>query len=283
MKSSLRAIFGGMVAATLALGLGIGPSSASNEAPAPSINVDQALEPCVAAALDTKARQWTCTAKGLYVHKDRFGQTQRDAKGQIAPMFLEVSSAKRANLLSTSARPADLAPLAGTTDEYDSWCENGSICNRLISAYIAETKGNAAYGNQNGAIGAYDIVIRTSLSGRRANNTLTFYHDAGPTLGFSGTTINCIQVPEFSFAQPCGSTPVSDFSIGQGNFRHTTGLVYGANSLTNSDSYVTQVTTSFLPAGYSLYQAAPWHQWSFFAPKARYGATFLEDNLLTAS
>jgi len=37
---------------------------------------------------------------------------------------------------------------------YDTWCECGTVCHREISAYIEETKRNAAYGNQDGAIGA---------------------------------------------------------------------------------------------------------------------------------
>ena len=44
-------------------------------------------------------------------------------------------------------------------DDYDSWRENGTVCGRQISEYIAEVKGNGAYGDATGVIGALDFIV----------------------------------------------------------------------------------------------------------------------------
>ncbi|MFC8411765.1 hypothetical protein [Arthrobacter sp. NPDC057259] len=152
-------------------------------------------------------------------------------------------------------------------DEYDTWCENGSICQRLITDYIAETKGNAAYGDQNGAIGAYDIIIRTNLNGRQANNTVTLYHDAGPALGFTEAAIECFEMRPWTTSNPCGSVPLPPFSISASNWRYSSGLKYG-NYLANENPYLVEVSYSFLPAGYNLYIPPPLTNIEFSCPSS---------------
>lgn len=260
-------------AAALILSVGIvsAPANATVQI-SDGIHVDDALELCVATAVEQKIQQWTCTAEGLYVQRDASGKVKRDSDGKSSLEFHEMKSLgyrEPTEKVSPSKAESLLAPVsaAALADEYDTWCENGTICDRLINDYIAETKGNAAYGNQNGAIGAYDVILRTNLNGRQANNTVTIYHDAGPSLGFTNNTIYCFEVPIGVFAQPCGETPPVSFTVSQSNRKYSSGLKYG-NYLANANPYLTQVRTSFLPAGYNMYEAAPLTNKTFNCPKS---------------
>ncbi|NLU80620.1 hypothetical protein HCA58_20060 [Micromonospora sp. HNM0581] len=62
------------------------------------------------------------------------------------------------------------------------------------SRYIGETKGNATYGDSNGVVGSFDVIIRNSLQGRRGRWTVSLIWDYGPSLTFSDSWINCYEV-----------------------------------------------------------------------------------------
>lgn len=143
-------------------------------------------------------------------------------------------------------------------DDYDGWCENGSICGRNISQYITEVKGNAAYGNQYGAIGTYDAVLRVNLNGRQANGTVTIIWDSGPALNFNGSRYNCYQVG----VTACGSHVVADRRVTSTSRRSSSGLIYG-NYLANSADYYNAFDTNFVPDGYPQYDAAPINTYKF--------------------
>ncbi|MBB4752475.1 hypothetical protein [Actinoplanes lobatus] len=106
-------------------------------------------------AVKTRTSQWVCTAAGLTA-------MQRTPSGALTTAFTPVAPA-------VSPQQTDVGVLA---DDYDTWCENASTCRRKLSAYIAETKGNAAYGNsqglrcaiQDGAGGSTRLSIRAGAS-----------------------------------------------------------------------------------------------------------------------
>jgi hypothetical protein len=83
----------------------------------------------------------------------------RDANGRLTRAFTAVEPAVPARM--------ERGTVGVLADDYDSWCENGSICTRNVTLFISETKGNAAYGDLTGVIGTFDVVLRTNLNGRQ--------------------------------------------------------------------------------------------------------------------
>lgn len=190
-----------------------------------------ALAPCVQAAKKTGAKAWTCMPTGLTVTTDAAGKPS----GQFTPI--------------AAAVPARIDGPVGTLDDYDTWCENGSICHRKISSYIGETKGNAAYGNSQGVIGTFDVVLRTNLNGRQAQWRVTLIRDTGPGLQFSNVRVNCWEEISNWPDNNCGVHGAGSPYV---SYRWGSGLLYG-NRLNNSNEYYGAVNGSFTPNGYPQY------------------------------
>ncbi|MFJ3841139.1 hypothetical protein ACIPY6_37335 [Streptomyces sp. NPDC090054] len=108
------------------------------------------LQACVDEAREKRSEAWTCMGGTLRVTEDDQGRST-DAAYVVA----EDST--------VTARPLAAAP---AKDDYDSWCENGTICSRKINDYTAEVKGNGAYGNSKGVIGTFDVIYRQSFDGK---------------------------------------------------------------------------------------------------------------------
>ena len=141
---------------------------------------------------------------------------------------------------------ASATPMAGTSDPDDSWCENASICHSDISDYISKTKGNAAYGNQNGVIGTFDVVLRTNLNGRQPRYTVKYIRDTGPTLTIKGT-VNCVK--DQVFDGTCGHYSVGTRTVSS---KYTSGLI-NADRIANDkpDNYFSTITGTLTAKGYS--------------------------------
>jgi hypothetical protein len=197
-----------------------------------------ALAPCINLAVKQRVAQWICTADGLT-------SLSRDAAGNLTRSFTSIAP-------SGASEGSDNRLL----DDYDTWCENGSICHRKISSYISETKGNAAYGNQSGALGSYDVVIRTNLNGRQAQWRVTLIWDSGPSLDFNDTYVNCYEEINNWPDTDCGDHYIGGPVISGSSWRWDSGIVYG-NRLNNSNEYYAAVNTYFTPSGYPTYIAAP--------------------------
>lgn len=136
-------------------------------------------------------------------------------------------------------------------------CYWQGCCRLKISSYIHETKGNAAYGNQNGVIGSYDAIVRTSMNGRQHRWTVTLIHDSGPSLGFSYAKMRCWQDRDWWTSDlHCGDKGVGSPSVSRYSRTWTSSLIYG-NRLVNSDDYYAQFLTNFTPYGYPTYTAGP--------------------------
>jgi hypothetical protein len=229
------------VAAAAAMTVLLTPGPVSAE-PAKTPKTDgaaAALAPCVELAVKTRTSQWVCTAAGLTA-------MQRTSSGAPTAAFTPVAPA-------VSPQQTDVSVLA---DDYDTWCENGSICRRKLSAYIAETKGNTAYGNSQGVIGTYDVILRTNLNGRQAQWKVSLIWDSGPTLDFNDTYVNCYEENNNFPDSNCGDHYIGGPVIGPSGWRWNSGTVYG-NRLNDSNNYYAAVNTLFTPSGYPTYIAAP--------------------------
>jgi hypothetical protein len=247
------------------------------------------LDKCVSAATSAKHQQWTCFGGELTIEKDAKGndvnRTERIAPelptqaqgspqasaGTAAFSTASYSSGSRATMLTIGS--ARVVPMAGG-DYDDTWCENGSICTTTSSAYASKTKGNAAYGNQNGAIGAYDAILYTNLNGRQGQWSVKLIWDAGPSLKFWSPAVACLQKDFWQGAINCGYHYTSvDPTISSAVFRYTSNTLYG-NKLVNAAEYYGQFRTAFTPSGYPQYIAAPLHGKVFNCPSGTGNCTF---------
>jgi hypothetical protein len=90
---------------------------------------------------------------------------------------------------STTAAPQTSAgpmPASRVGEDYDFWCESKSKCSRKISAYIAETKGNATYGVNDEVYGSMDIIWRQNFDGPWSRWRLTLKWESGSAVEDDG-------------------------------------------------------------------------------------------------
>lgn len=235
MNRTRVAVFAAAVATAMTALLPSGASAASGPT---------ALERCTTAALERGATLWTCVGGTLtYLPAARL-----DSAGErVESSTPKEGSEWTTEVIATDRRPSTLLggtgvmPL-GNGDAWDTWCEAGSICSRKITSYISETKGNGAYGNQNGAIGAFDLILRTNLNGGQPQYTVGINHDSGPLLRVYAT-VNCVW--DKLFDGTCGHFPISEVYVG--NYRSP--VIYG-NRVPSSGTYFSTLTGTFTPDGY---------------------------------
>lgn len=189
---------------------------------------------CVSLAVQRNLDAWVC-----------LGQTLTYTDG---------GKVKRESLpAAASDAPLAISPMAITPEptNYDTYCDYGrDTCTGYASRYISWTKGNALYGNSNGAIGSFDVVLRTNLNGRQPRYTTRFFHDSGPGLSFSGTIINCREDntgPDSNCGNFGAFSGSSSYTLGTGNFASST--IYG-NRLNDSNDYFSTIAGYFTPTGY---------------------------------
>jgi hypothetical protein len=229
----LRALLAIACAFALAASFQVAASAQPGKADQQKVDeTSRTLARCIDAALSSKAESWTCTPAGLTI-------TDNAGKQSFSPV-------------EPSVAPTTVSGGVVVMDDYDGWCENGSICHRVISSYIAETKGNAAYGNQNGVIGTFDVVMRINLNGRQAQTKVTLIWDSGPGIKFNEVWANCWEEINLFPDTNCGNHYAGAPSIGPGNWRYDSGTLYG-NRLNNSNEYYMAVSGRFTPSGYPQY------------------------------
>ena len=171
-----------------------GASHKWQESNDPSIKDGSPLDECIDAAQDVAEgadiESWSCIGGELVTTTvDTQGKLQRQSR-DVVPRVVEWQD------------PDTITP----ADDYDSWCESGSICGRSISAYIAEVKGNGAYGDGNGVIGSFDQVLRASMSGSRPGWRALLDWDSGPAITPQEFTISCKKHVASGPDPVCGST-----------------------------------------------------------------------------
>lgn len=250
-----RAALAALVATTLlaATPANAGPAPASNK---PATTNEPQPEACISIALSGDADYWTCNAEGLTeIYLDGSGEPQPPVYTPFDPPQPIVESGPSAY------------------DDWDTWCESGSICRRKINSYASETKGNAAYGNSSGVIGTYDVIIRTNLNGRQANHGLALIWDSGPGLDFNDVYARCREDRNNYPDANCGDHYAGGPLISAGYFRWNSATLYG-NRLVNANPYYADVTANFIPTGYPTYIAAPLRSMKWNCPSGTANCIF---------
>ena len=259
MRLSRRTV---RVALICMVGVGVGMVAPPPAVAAPAAPVAAEANPlasCTQVALERKLPQWSCVG-GLLAWE----AAERSPDGPTHQV---------AHLERVAAELPDI-PAAITADDYDYWCENGSICTRRINAYASETKGNGAYGNGEAKIGNHDLIIRTSLNGRQANWNVSVIWDGGPDITFSNFNINCREDqtgpdPNCGVFRAIGNGNY----IGSGRVRVNSGIIYG-NRLVDSNPYHADLGGYFTPTGYSRFTFGTLTSARWNCPKGTGNCTF---------
>lgn len=242
------------------------PTAIATEAGGKSDGPDSAVQQqCISAAKRTQSQAWTCVGGALTA---------------------QVIGAKGANQLlvkqfGSGAAEMTPAPAAGTAgilaDDYDSWCETGSVCGRKISDYTAEVKGNGVYGVGSQVVGRLDIVYRQTFNGYRPRWRGLLIWDSGPTVRprpfYAYCRINRTGTDGF-----CGNITFSFAAISSTSWRawspSSTGFhQLGGNPLVNGTEYHDDLYGSFTADGYSqIFYAATIHtgRWRQCNPNCKY-------------
>lgn len=209
---------------------------------ASAATLDDPNASCEARAMELRAVAWVCF-DGTLTYSDRAKTTHTEVieSSQLAP-----SSDTAVTPLATQSEPSN----------YDTYCEYSGTCVGFRSAYIGWVKGNALYGDSDGGIGSFDVVLRISLNGRQPQYYTKFYHDSGPALTFSGTNINCKEDnsgPDSNCGNFGAFNNSSSRNLGTGSFNSS--VIYG-NKLVDSNDYYSTISGYFTPAGYPRFTMA---------------------------
>jgi len=153
-------------------------------------------------------------------------------------------------------RATDEGGVRGRGDSYDTWCETGSICRRELTPYIHETKGNAAYGDEDGVIGTFDQILKVNLNGRSPRLQGIWDWDSGPSVEFTGMRITCRE-EQFGPNPNCGSHAPDHnrngaFTISSSD-RRDTGRVINNEPVEDDGDYYAEITGYFTPNSYPRY------------------------------
>lgn len=163
------------------------------------------LDRCIDLAKTTAGGPWSCVG-------DQF--SYQESSGEWTTLTLADSS----NPIEWGGQDDGVH----TMDDYDYWCETTPVCTRYKSSYIAEKKGNAAFGSGGEVWGSFDVVWRQNFNGKYNRYRLLLIWDSGsavdsdywraqvrrevdfwadPTLGvalFSPATISSINIRAWS-------------------------------------------------------------------------------------
>lgn len=219
------------------IGLAAAPSSAATQG--------EFSDECVTEATSRSLDQWLCLGGALYYP----AETVKDGKKEKVTKREQVTPLREVVAQDLRGKPSPRA------DDYDTWCENGTICRRIISDYKSETKGNAAYGNSDGVIGTFDVILKTTLNGASGKWQGIFDWDSGPEVTFNQAHIECRNVINAWPDSSCGAWPV-DGEDGNGSFaisesdQRDTGPVIQGNKLEDAGEYFGKVQSYFTPDGH---------------------------------
>ncbi|WP_306371617.1 hypothetical protein [Nocardiopsis sp. CC223A] len=214
--------------------MGAAPATAQNLPRETDTSV--ALDACIEEAQSRELDSWLCLGGRL---------TTPDGSG-ITPDETEESGPPAETIEQDEVAVSPLTNSGLAADDYDAWCENASICHRRVTAYVDETKGNAAYGNANGVHGRFDLVIRTRMNGRSPNWSTAFIWEDGPMLSFHQARVQCREEEPLFPDTDCGMFMVDmelgEFEIfaGAANYRRDFGPIR-SNYLEDASLYYANV------------------------------------------
>lgn len=233
--------------------------------PIPGEDGGEGLQTCIGRAQEMHAAAWTCTGGLLTVTADRQGR------------------ATDATYLVTQDETATPAPrrMAPGRDDYDSWCESGTVCGRKINDHTAEVKGNGAYGDNNGVIGSFDIVYRQSLDGKYPRWRSLLDWDSGPEINPGDWTNNCRVNVSGAPDDYCGKNAVNFTTINRAHPRAwwPSGGRYSYNEqqLAGSGKYHDDHEGEFVAFGHTqLFKAGVLHTGRWNKCNARAGCQYYQ-------
>jgi hypothetical protein len=220
------------------------------------------LQACIAAARQERPEVWFCMGGVLTsTYIDDSSHTTTDTR--IVDL----------DILQTSTPPQtkdQLSAAQSSGDFYDTWCENASVCGRKISSYIAEVKGNGAYGDLSGAIGGFDYIVRQNFNGPYPRWRSIIDWDWGPTVYPNEFYTRCKRHVPRAPDPSCGTETVYFSRI---NSRITrswwpspTGLDQLSQRLTKSSMYHDDLWVPFRVDGYNR----TWHVATLHAGRWKY-------------
>ncbi|GEM_PF-1240280 len=209
------------------------------------------LQECIATAKQERPEAWVCMGGVLTsTHTDDSGQTTTTTR-LVEFDVLQTTVPSQVNGQSGTAQSSG--------DFYDTWCENASVCGRQISSYIAEVKGNGAYGNLRGAIGGFDYIVRQNFNGQYPRWRSIIDWDWGPTVYPNEFYTQCKRHVRRAPDPSCGTETAYFLHINSRNPRRwwpsPTGYDYLSQRLTSSSKYHDDLWGSFRAEGYNT----TWH------------------------
>ncbi|MFB9601456.1 hypothetical protein ACFFTQ_00500 [Streptomyces roseofulvus] len=160
--------------------------------------------------------------------------------------------------------PAPREAAAPGADDYDTWCENGTICSRKINDHTAEVKGNGAYGDSKGVIGSFDLVYRQSFDGNHPRWRTLLDWDSGPEIRPGIWKNNCRVNISGAPDEYCGTNEVNLVAVNAADRRSwwpsSTRWAYNEQRLTGSGKYHDDHEGEFMAFGYrQLFKAGVLH------------------------
>lgn len=221
---------------------------------------------CVAKAKELRPAKWLCVGDTLTV-TDRKGATKSYAvpgthitavKSPFIPIRFQIPSIR-------------------SGWDSDSWCENGSLCwDATPSKYISHVKGNAAYGNQDGAIGQFDVNWVQSFNGPYPRWRMWLDWDSGPSIYPETWVAKCVHEISNWPDESCGSRsfyPNDITRYEQRAYYPSSGYEQNFKRLYGSRTYHDDLYGYFRAAGYTYtFKAGTMHtgRWRYCSSNCSY-------------
>lgn len=218
---------------------------------------DVANAACLAQAKAEHIAAGTCVAGKLIVASSPAQTGGDDAQATAAT----VPSVAHKSYDSQAARAGD---------DLDSWCEavTDIVCSRPVDSdgFVAETKLNGVYWDNDGFIGAFDIIWRQNFSGPYPHWRLTLIWDYGPEVTLNPFYAKCRRHVSGDPDRSCGEVVFEPQPISSSSYRVDLPTPYRGQSdddaepLSGSEhtKYHDDLSGSFIVAGYT-FQTGEWH------------------------
>lgn len=161
---------------------------------------------CVQLAKKLTDGPWSCVGDSLTYRADDRGRSQWTTIA-LPHGGLASSVEQRRDGDSVATSPNDIGDDIG--DDYDYWCENKASCTRFITQFIAEIKGNVAYGQGAEVWGNFDIVWRQNFDGPWNRYRSCILWDSGSAVNTDWLTAQVRQQRDFQIDPIIGTAYLS--------------------------------------------------------------------------
>ncbi|WP_344836118.1 hypothetical protein [Kribbella ginsengisoli] len=241
---------------------------ASTPPPAPGVQLDDSAQrACIAEAKRMPKSAWTCMAGMLTARIEVPGGAPRTEIKEFGSGIVQLTPPPATK----AAAGADIL-----ADDYDSWCEDGTVCGRKISDYIAEVKGNGVYGVGGTVIGRVDFIVRQAFNGPYPRWRGLLIWDSGPTIRPNAFWADC-RINRSGPDGFCDNVQLDFSPITSTTWRSwapsSTGYEQTDTKLSNNTTYHDDLHGSFKADGHSeLFAAGTIHtgRWRQCGPNCKY-------------